>query len=112
MIYDGTKTEPIIMDASYGSHNERSYAQVRRAAEDLRCDIAMVTGAVDYKNVQRDFGDNKTVMMARSNHYGVPQFTTAVSPEAIIIGSIADSNYIKEIISNGKFPEAKSISGK
>lgn len=60
-IYDGTKTATVLMDKSYSAseNSDRTYSQVLRAANDLRQDIAMVTGAIDYKEIQRTFADDE-----------------------------------------------------
>ncbi|MDO4563550.1 MAG: glycosyl hydrolase 115 family protein [Clostridia bacterium] len=114
VIFDGARTVPILMDESYeGHYGVRSYTQVRRAAEDLRCDIAMVTGAVDYLTLQQDFTSEKASFMQNASEEKTPAILNEGPCEkAIIIGAVGSSAIIEEIIGGGKFPEADAIRGK
>ncbi|MBW3092895.1 glycosyl hydrolase 115 family protein [Bifidobacterium sp. 82T10] len=59
-IYDGRRTAPIVMDAPDADADieaARGYRQVRRAAGDLRQDIAMADGAIDWRLVESLFVD-------------------------------------------------------
>lgn len=117
-IYDGTKTATVLMDKSYSAseNSDRTYSQVLRAANDLRQDIAMVTGAIDYKEIQQTFADDEEKKLERlenADQSKVPQLKTgsANAEYAIIIGVIGESELIDEIIESGSFDEAKSIEG-
>ena len=117
-IYDEHRTIPILMDASYGGpHNDRSYRQVRRAVQDLRQDIAMVTGAIEARDVQAQFtidAEKQQERLKGADQSKVPALLTAAKgePTAIIIGVIGQSALIDSIIVAGKFDEAKEITGK
>ena len=117
-IYDGTKTATVLMDKSYSAseNSDRTYSQVLRAANDLRQDIAMVTGAIDYKEIQQTFADDEEKKLERlenADQSKAPQLKTgsANAEYAIIIGVIGESELIDEIIESGSFDEAKSIEG-
>jgi hypothetical protein len=117
-IYDEHRTIPILMDASYGGpHNDRSYRQIRRAVQDLRQDIAMVTGAIEARDVQAQFtidAEKQQERLKGADQSKVPALLTAAKgePTAIIIGVIGQSALIDSIIVAGKFDEAKEITGK
>jgi hypothetical protein len=116
-IHDGSTTSPILIDPTYGgAHNDRDYRQVRRAVQDLRQDIAMVTGAVDAGEVQALFVDDATAREARlasADPSRVPALITQAGDEAtaIIIGVIGQSALIDAIIEAGRFDEAARIEG-
>lgn len=117
-IYDGTKTATVLMDKSYSANenSDRTYSQVLRAVNDLRQDIAMVTGAIDYKEIQQTFADDEEKKLERlenADQSKAPQLKTgsANAEYAIIIGVIGESELIDEIIESGSFDEAKSIEG-
>lgn len=116
-IYDGSTTSPILIDPTYGgSHNDRDYRQVRRAVQDLRQDIAMVTGAVDAGEVQALFVDDAAAREARlasADPSRAPALITQAGDEAtaIIIGVIGQSALIDAIIEAGRFDEAARIEG-
>ncbi|MDE6635012.1 MAG: glycosyl hydrolase 115 family protein, partial [Lachnospiraceae bacterium] len=122
-LYNGKMIAPIIMDAGYevsesNTYAERSYRQIVRAVTDLRQDIAMVTGAIDYKEIQAIFNDSaedeeERLYFADSSR--VPAFVTDTSgikaDYAIIAGTIDDSAIIKNLIDSGKLDEAKGLKG-
>ena len=116
-IFDGRRTAPILIDASYaGDHGERDHGQVRRAVQDLRQDVAMVTGAIDAGEVQSLFADDaaaKEARLADADPAGVPALLTEPRRErtAIIIGQIGKSRLIDEIVAAGKLDEATAIEG-
>ena len=112
VIYDGEKTCDVIIDESYKNDVEsaRSYTQITRAVGDLRQDIAMVTGEVDYKAVSQLFEDNDIMQAERLKGAKVPQLKNEGS--GIIVGSIEDSEIIKALINEGKLPECEGIQGK
>lgn len=117
-IYDGSKTAVILMDETYrsGESSEQTYSQVLRAANDLRQDIAMVTGAIDYKEIQQVFADDSSLKLERienADKNKVPELNTGScnAKYAIIIGVIGESEIIDGIIESGSFDEAKSIEG-
>lgn len=123
-IYNGEVVAPIVMDAAYANSDadkfaSRTYSQIKRAVGDLRQDIAMVTGAIDYKEVQQIFVDDEekqAVRLAAAEQNKVPQMVTDAAnvqaDYAIIVGSINDSPMIQKLIADGKFSEAKQIEGK
>ena len=120
-IYQNEKAAPILMDVSYSTsgdqYADRTYKQIKRAAGDLRQDVAMVTGAIDFEEVQQIFADTDEKQEERlsdaSIQNQVPQMLTdakAVQDEnVIIIGSLADSNLIQSLIDQGKLDEAETI---
>jgi hypothetical protein len=116
-LYDGTSTTPIFMDAQYGGpYNDRAYRQVFRAVQDLRQDIAMVTGAIDAREAQAQFMINAELQQERlsaADPKKLPALRTAATQasSAIIIGVIGQSALIDSIIAAGKFDEAKEITG-
>lgn len=123
VIYNGEKTVPIIMDSAYENSKEnkyaqRSYDQIVRAVRDLRQDIGMVTGAIDYREIQSIFDDNAETEEERLYYADpdkVPEFITDISnintDDAIIVGSIEDSGIIKNLMDRGKLDEAKKLKG-
>ena len=117
-LYDGLRTSPILIDAAYGGdHGDRDHQQVRRAAQDLRQDVAMVTGGIDAAAVQSLFVDDeeaKEARLAQADQAKVPALLTQPTGQqsAIIIGAIGQSRLVDQIIASGKFEEAKAIQGK
>ena len=61
LLFDGRSAAPVIVDAAYHGNRfaERTHRQVTRAVTDLRQDVAMVTGAIDWREVQRAFVDTE-----------------------------------------------------
>ena len=121
VLYDGTYTAPVLMDAHYqedDSISSRTYAQVARAVGDFRQDVAMVTGAIDCQVIQQTFDDSDELQAARlaaANQKGVPALlhdTEGASYEtAVIVGVIGESELIDSIIAAGKLEEAEEIRG-
>lgn len=116
-IYDGAATTPILIDGSYGGeHSDRDYRQVRRAVQDLRQDVAMVTGAVDAGVVQSRFVDTAAAQEARlaaADPSRVPALLTDADgvTTAVIVGVIGQSALVDGIISSGRFDEAAHLAG-
>src|SRR6266496_2361502 len=116
-IYNGAATTPILVDGSYGGeHNDRDYRQVRRAVQDLRQDVAMVTGAVDARVVQSLYVDDeaaKEARLANADPSGVPALVSEVDgvETAIIVGVVGQSELVDGIIGSGKFDEAARLAG-
>jgi hypothetical protein len=117
-IYDGATTVPVLVDASYhgGDHAARDLRQVRRAVQDLRQDVAMVTGAIDASQVQATFVDDAASQEARlagADQSRVPALLTDVGDRrtAIIVGVVGRSELVDGIIAAGKFDEAAGIAG-
>src|SRR5262245_33651843 len=116
-IYDGAATTPILIDGSYGGdHNDRDYRQVRRAAQDLRQDVAMVTGAIDPGVVRDRFVDDEAARQARlagADPARTPALLSEVdnTETAIIVGVVGQSALIDGIIGAGKFDEAARLTG-
>ncbi|MFF6783625.1 glycosyl hydrolase 115 family protein [Streptomyces sp. NPDC012510] len=116
-IYDGVATSPVLIDQSYGGdHDDRDYRQVHRAVQDLRQDVAMVTGAIDAGELQRRFVDDEAAKKARlasADQSKVPALLTEADgvKTAIIVGVIGQSELIDGIIDAGKFDEAARITG-
>ncbi|MET7752482.1 glycosyl hydrolase 115 family protein [Micromonospora sp. NPDC005367] len=117
-IFDGRTTAPILIDPSYGGdHGDRDYTQVRRAVQDLRQDVAMVTGAIDPGDVQSVFVDDesaKETRLAEADQRKLPALLTKAVRQrtAIIVGQIGQSRLIDEIVGAGKFDEAAGIEGR
>ncbi|MEU7749231.1 glycosyl hydrolase 115 family protein [Nonomuraea sp. NPDC049158] len=118
ILFNGRTTAPILIDASYGGdHAERDYTQVRRAVQDLRQDVAMVTGAIDPGQVQSLFADDepaKQARLAKADQRKLPALLTQAAGQktAIIVGQIGQSRLIDDIMAAGKFDEAAGIKGK
>ncbi|MFJ3405091.1 glycosyl hydrolase 115 family protein [Promicromonospora sp. NPDC090134] len=116
-IYDGRRTSPVLIDAAYGGeHGDRDHAQVRRAVQDLRQDVAMVTGAIDAADVQSLFVDDeaaKEARLAAADQRKVPALITGAGQEKtpIIVGQIGQSELIDQIVAAGKLNEAAQIEG-
>lgn len=120
-LYSGSGTAPVIIDSSYssGENSSRTYEQVYRAVNDLRQDIAMVTGAIDYKEIQQTFVDSDELQQERldaareADSAKVPLLKTDAceADYAVIIGVIGESKLIDQIIESGKFDEARDIEG-
>ncbi len=116
-IFDGRRTAPVLIDVAYGGeHGDRDHAQVRRAVQDLRQDVAMVTGAIDPGEVQSMFVDDdaaKEARLADADQRKVPALLTEARREktAIIVGQIGQSELIDEIVDAGKLDEAAEIEG-
>jgi PKD repeat protein len=116
-IYDGAATSPVLVDPSYGGPNDdRDYRQVGRAVQDLRQDVAMVTGAIDPGDVQGLFVDDAAAQEARlegADQSKVPALITEADDEqtAIIVGVVGESDLVDGIIDAGKFDEAAQIAG-
>ncbi|MEO3790788.1 glycosyl hydrolase 115 family protein [Nonomuraea sp. B10E15] len=117
-IFDGRTTAPILIDPSYGGdHADRDYGQVRRAVQDLRQDVAMVTGAIDPGEVQSLFVDDepaKEARLAKADRRKTPALLTEAAGQktAIIVGQLGQSRLIDEIVEAGKFDEAAGIEGR
>ncbi|MFL6125393.1 glycosyl hydrolase 115 family protein [Actinophytocola sp.] len=116
-IYDGAATTPILIDGSYHrDHDDRDYRQVRRAVQDLRQDVAMVTGAIDAHAVQGLFADDEAAeedRLAGADPRRVPALLTEArgARTAIIVGVIGQSELVDGIIAAGRFDEAAKITG-
>lgn len=117
-IFNGRTTAPILIDPSYGGeHADRDYTQVRRAVQDLRQDVAMVTGAIDPGEVQSLFVDDepaKEARLAKADRSRLPALLTEAAGQrtAIIVGQLGRSRLIDEIVGAGKFDEAAGIRGR
>ncbi|WP_219536764.1 glycosyl hydrolase 115 family protein [Nonomuraea guangzhouensis] len=117
-IFNGRTTAPILIDPSYGGeHADRDYTQVRRAVQDLRQDVAMVTGAIDPGQVQSLFADDapaKEARLAKADQSKLPALLTKAAGQktAIIVGQLGRSRLIDEIVGAGKFDEAAGIKGR
>ncbi|MET7338558.1 glycosyl hydrolase 115 family protein [Nonomuraea sp. NPDC005650] len=117
-VFNGHTTAPILIDPSYdGDQADRDYKQVRRAVQDLRQDVAMVTGAIDPGEVQSLFADDepaKQARLAKADRNKLPALLTdaAGRKTAIIIGQIGRSRLIDGIVGAGKFAEAAGIKGR
>ncbi|HEX6352801.1 glycosyl hydrolase 115 family protein [Actinophytocola sp.] len=116
-IYDGAATAPILIDGSYGGdHDDRDYRQVRRAVQDLRQDVAMVTGAIDAGVVRNRFVDDEAAKEARlagADPSKVPALLSEPDGEetAVIVGVVGQSELVDGIIGAGRFDEAARIAG-
>lgn len=116
-VFDGRRTAPVLIDAAYGGdHGDRDHGQVRRAVQDLRQDVAMVTGAIDAAEVQSLFADDEAAQEARladADPRRVPALLTEPGRErtAIIVGQLGRSRLIDEIVDAGRFDEAAGIEG-
>lgn len=123
-LYSENGIAPVIMDSSYqtdtdNEYADRSYGQIFRAVRDLRQDISMVTGAIDYAGIQAIFDDNEDDEQHRLDDADakepdkVPDLVTDTAGLnadcAIIAGTIDDSTVIKKIIADGKLSEAERI---
>ncbi len=122
LIFNGSATAPVIVDSGYtnsaNANAERSYTQILRAVGDLRQDIAMVTGGIDCKAIQKlskDSSELQTERLNAADQSKVPALITDItsieSDYAIIVGDISNSSIIKQLIANGKLDEAKTIEG-
>lgn len=116
-IYDGAATTPVLIDEGYGGdHHDRDYRQVRRAVQDLRQDVAMVTGGIDAGAVQSRYVDGeaaKEARLASADPGKVPALLTEPGSEtAIIVGVVGQSALVDAIIGSGRFDEAARIAGK
>ena len=108
-IFDEKQVVSIIMD--HGYENEGSYRRILRAVNDLRQDIALVSGAIDYKEIQQLFVDSPSLLKARlENTEGAPALLYEGC--GIIVGTIEESKLIKDFIAQGKLNEAEKIRGK
>jgi hypothetical protein len=119
-IYDGTATAPILIDESYGGDDDdRDYRQVRRAVQDLRQDVAMVTGGIDAGVVRNLYVDGEAAKEARltgADPSKVPALLSEVDSEddvdtAVIVGVVGQSELVDGIIGSGRFDEAAQLSG-
>ena len=109
---------PIILDRDAG-------VRVRRVAGDLRRDIAMIDGAVDYRELQHVFKDveaceGELLDAAAAKGRWVPRIvdteeTDGVQAEvidyAIIVGDLRSSGLLAGIAERGELPEAQSVAG-
>lgn len=117
-IYDGVATTPILIDGSYGgNHDDRDYRQVRRAVQDLRQDVAMVTGAIDAGVVRNLYADGQAAREARlagADPSKVPALLSEADgvATAVIVGVIGQSELVDGIIGSGRFDEAAQLAGK
>ena len=99
-IYDGIKVSDIICD--------ESSQQISRAVCDLRQDIAMLTGAIDYNYVSCLFSDSPSLVAERlleADKGKTPQLKS--EGRGIIAGTIESS-----IIKSLQLPEAEEIRGR
>ncbi|MBW3092930.1 glycosyl hydrolase 115 family protein [Bifidobacterium sp. 82T10] len=125
---------PVIVDGAYhasacDAHAERTWRQITRAAQDLRQDIAMTTGAIDWHVVQSLFADDQQTQAARldaADADATPALISLDAPDqlaatdagtrpierAIIVGAIGRSAIVDTIIANGLFNEAKQITAR
>lgn len=115
-IFDGSRTAPILLDASYGADGSRDHQQVRRAVQDLRQDVAMVSGAIDAAEVQALTADDEAAQAERlddAGPTGVPELLTEVDHEetAIIVGQVGRSDLLDQVVEAGKFDEAAALEG-
>lgn len=112
VIYDGNSVCNVVVDSCYKNNitSQRTYTQINRAVGDLRQDIGMVTGGIDYKEVSQLFVDNDTLQAYRLNNADKTRVPSVKNEgTGIIIGTFNDSEIIKNLISNGKLPEADLI---
>ena len=125
LLLAGGAAAPVIVDAAYnnGPFAERSYAQVMRAVTDLRQDLAMVNGTIDFHEVQRAFVDAESDRLDRLARAGAgaPRLVAAEdgrvaaesvdAPFAIIVGVLGESALLDGLVESGKLPEADAIRG-
>ncbi|MCH5187655.1 MAG: glycosyl hydrolase 115 family protein [Oscillospiraceae bacterium] len=105
VIYGGSKAVPIILD-------EAAPAELRRAAGDLRQDIAMVTGALSFTDISRTFIDNSEMQaerLSRADKNKTPGLKSSGS--GIVVGTIG-SEIIRSYMNSGKLSEAEAIEGR
>ncbi len=102
-----SKNTAIIVDSNYD--NTKIYNQVLRAANDLREDIALVTGVIDYKYISSLFTDSPALQKERLDK--TPHTPSLkYSGNGIIIGTINQSSIIDKLIADGKLDDANSVS--
>ncbi|KAB8287328.1 Glycosyl hydrolase family [Bifidobacterium ramosum] len=126
-----TPAAPVIVDSAYqpserDPHAERTWRQVTRAVQDLRQDIAMTTGSIDWHTVQQLFADDPQAQadrLAAADPSATPALIRLDSPEsalrqfggdapidrAIIVGTIGRSAIIDTITANGRLDESEQI---
>lgn len=105
VIYDGAKAAAVIID-------KEAPPQLRRAAGDLRQDIAMVTGALDFTDISRTYVDSfelQSERLSRADKNKTPVLRNSGS--GIVVGTV-NSGIIRPYIDSGKLDEAKNIEGK
>ncbi len=102
------KNTTVVMDKIYS--DTISYNQVFRAANDLREDIAMVTGVVDYKYISALFIDSPLLQQERLSLLPIPALSFTGC--GIIIGTVNDSEIINTLHKEGKLDEINLIKGK
>lgn len=105
VIYDGAKTVPVIIDKA-------APPEVRRAAGDLRQDVAMVTGALSFTEISRTFIDSFELQSARLNGADKNKTPGLGSSGAGIVIGTANSEIIRSYIESGELSEAKAIEGR
>src|SRR5699024_3670041 len=116
-IYNKEKTTPILIDRQYSNreHSQRSYQQVLRATQDLRQDIGMVTGAIDYKEVQQCLNDSSEIQEERLKKADAtkrPELIYSSSNQTgpiIIVGIFEESEILQKLYQQGKLPQAKEL---
>lgn len=128
-IYSETDIAPVIMDQSYENNDldqyaERTYDQISRAVTDLRQDISMVTGAIDYKEIQQIFCDSETSELKRINDAkaadagktmnltaGEHTITLSAREDGIVLNQLCLTTNNSKTFTDGKF-EVASATGK
>ncbi|MBQ8540344.1 MAG: glycosyl hydrolase 115 family protein [Clostridia bacterium] len=108
-IFDGKTTISIITDKFY--ENEALHNSLLRAVNDLRQDVAMVSGAIDYKHISSLFSDSSARVAERLKEAKAAP-ALLHEGEGIIVGTVSDSAIIKKLMHEGKLPEAKQIENK
>ncbi|HIY57895.1 MAG TPA: glycosyl hydrolase 115 family protein [Candidatus Tetragenococcus pullicola] len=116
-IYNQKKTTPVLMDREYTKHehSQRSYQQILRATQDLRQDIGMVTGAIDYKEVQQCLNDSSELQeerLKKADSNKRPELIYSSLKQTgpiIIVGSLEESEILQNLYQQGKLPQAKEL---
>ena len=107
-IFDTNSFAPIIMDNVYS--DTRSYNRIKRAANDLRHDTALLTGVISASDIPMD--DDLDKKLARLTDTAIPEIASSANAEnAIIIGNIEESEIVQSLILSGKLTKASSIKG-
>lgn len=107
-LFTVSKNTQIVIDSSY--KDNIVYNQISRAANDLREDIALATGIIDYKYISSLFNDSPALQKERLDSKNVPPLK--FSGNGIVIGTINHSAIIDKLITEGTLDEAKTIFGK
>ena len=112
---------PILMDAEYA--DARTHTQVMRAVGDLRQDVAMVAGAIDWADVRDLMVDSAQLRDARLEAADpartpalrliedVRELAAGDVEDAIVVGVLGQSALLDAVVSAGLFDEAKAIDG-